>query len=65
MNVQTGKKHLAEPLQVRVDDHGVIVLNLKRRQAAPSLNEPSSGPDRTGAIKARLDRIIDYLFDVS
>ena len=64
MNVLTDKKHRAQPLQIRVDDYGVIMLKLRRQENHPP-NELPPGTNRAQVIKARLNRILDYLFDVS
>ena len=64
MIAQTDKKNFAQPLQIRVDAHGVIVLNLRRQRIHPA-NEPPLGSGRAEMMKAKFDRLIDYLFDVA
>ena len=64
MNLQTGQKNPVQPLQILVDDHGVIELRLPPPAPAPSTELPR-GTQRVQVLKARFERLIDYLFEVA
>lgn len=60
MNGPFGKKFSLQPLQLQANEHGLLLLNVKRRPARPPVELPPNAT-RTQAVRAWLDRVIDCL----
>lgn len=63
MSARIGRKFLTQPLQLQADEHGLIMLNVKRRPSRPQVELPP-GATPTQMIKAQFERFIDYLFEM-
>lgn len=63
MSARIGRNLLTQRLQLHADEHGLIMLNVKRRPSHPQAELPP-GATPAQVIKAQLDRLIDYLFSV-
>lgn len=61
MNGPFSKKFSLQPLQIQANEHGLIVLNVKRRPSHPPVELPP-GATRTQVIKAWVERFVDALF---
>jgi|GEM_PF-1618652 len=63
MNGPFSKKFSLQPLQIQANEHGLIVLNVKRRPSHPPVELPP-GATPAQVIKVHLERLVDYLFGV-
>ncbi len=61
MSARTSGKYAVQSLQLCANEHGLIMLNVKRKASHPPAELP---PNATPAqlLKAHLDRLLDYLF---
>ncbi len=63
MNVRVGKKLNLQPLQLQVNEHGLIMLNIQRRPSRALVELPANAT-LMQTLKAQMERLIDYLFAV-
>ncbi|MFA6543971.1 MAG: hypothetical protein WCS99_06075 [Limisphaerales bacterium] len=63
MNATVARRFSAQPLLIRADERGLIVLDLKRKLGRPPEELPPDAGWREAA-RARMDRLIDFLFSV-
>jgi hypothetical protein len=63
MSARIVRRSLTLPLQLCANEHGLIMLNVKRRPSRPPTELPP-GATPTQVIKAQFERFIDYLFEV-
>ncbi len=63
MSARTSGKYAVQSLQLCANEHGLIMLNVKRQASRPPAELP---PNATPAqiSRAYLDRFLDYLFGV-
>ncbi len=63
MNARFAGKFSLQPVQLQVNEHGLLRLNVRRRPLRLPVELPS-GAALGARIKACLDRFLDHLFGV-
>lgn len=62
MNARFAKPFSLHPVQIQVNEHGLLHLNVRRRPVRRPIELPPNAT-WTQAAKVRLERLVDYLFD--
>jgi len=62
MNARFAKRLSFQPLQLQANEHGLIQLNVRRRPLRLPVELPPNAT-WTQVTKARLERLVDYLFE--
>jgi hypothetical protein len=62
MNARFAKQFSLQPVQIQVNEHGLLHLNVRRRPLRLPVELPPNAT-WTQVAKARLERLVDYLFE--